>query len=253
MPVSSDLPVAVVTGGNRGVGLEVCRQLALLGFGVVLGSRDLRRGELAAKELDPEGVRIVACQLEVDNSISVAAMADWVKGRFGRTDVLVNNASTMYDRWATASNADLGTVAEALDVNLFGPWRVIHALLPMLRSSSRPRIVNVSSEGGSISTMTGGPQRADPPARRGTGQGRHTRQCRLPGLARQREPPGRPFAGPGRGQRDMGGDDSQRRPHRHLDPRRPAFPLVADGPYGFSAASGSERASGSSSGLGWYR
>ena len=156
VPVSFDMPVAVVTGGNRGVGREVCRQLALLGFGVVLGSRDLRKGEIAAKELDPEGVRILACQLEVDNSISVAAMADWVKERFGRADVLINNASTMYDRWATASNADLGTVAEAIDVNLFGPWRVIHALLPMLRSSARPRIVNVSSEGGSISAMTGG-------------------------------------------------------------------------------------------------
>jgi NAD(P)-dependent dehydrogenase (short-subunit alcohol dehydrogenase family) len=156
MRVNADQPVALVTGGNRGVGREVCRQLALLGFAVVLGSRDLRRGELAAKELDPEGNRIVPRQLEVDNSVSVASMAEWVKNRFGRTDVLVNNASTMYDRWATASNADLGTVAEAIDVNLFGPWRVIHALLPMLRSSTRPRIVNVSSEGGSISVMTGG-------------------------------------------------------------------------------------------------
>src|SRR5260370_9942900 len=156
MGVYADLPVAGVTGGNGGVGREVGRQLAVLGFAVVLGSRDLRKGELAAKELDPEGTRIVACQLEVDNSISVAAMAGWVKQRFGRTDVLVNNASTMYDRWATASNADLGTVAEALDINLFGPWRVIHSLLPMLRSSTRPRIVNVSSEGGSIAVMTGG-------------------------------------------------------------------------------------------------
>jgi NAD(P)-dependent dehydrogenase (short-subunit alcohol dehydrogenase family) len=154
--VLADEPVAVVTGGNRGVGREVCRQLALLGFAVVLGSRDLRRGELAAKELDPEGSRIIACQLEVDNSLSVAAMAEWVKGQFGRTDVIVNNASTAYDRWATASNADLGTVAEAIDVNLFGSWRVIHALLPMLRSSTRPRIVNVSSEGGSIAVMAGG-------------------------------------------------------------------------------------------------
>ena len=154
--MSADLPVAVVTGGNRGVGREICRQLALLGFAVVLGSRDLRKGELAAKELDPEGSRITACQLEVDNSNSVAAMADWVKEQFGRTDVLVNNASTMYDRWATASDVDLGAVAEAIDVNLFGPWRVIHALLPMLRSSARPRIVNVSSEGGSIAAMTGG-------------------------------------------------------------------------------------------------
>ena len=152
----ADLPVAVVTGGNRGVGHEVCRQLALLGFAVVLGSRDLRKGELAAKELDPEGSRILACQLEVDNTDSVATMAEWVKGRFGRTDVLVNNASTPYDRWATASNADLAAVAEAIDVNLFGAWRVIDALLPMLRSSTRPRIVNVSGEGGSIAVMSGG-------------------------------------------------------------------------------------------------
>src|SRR2546421_12567099 len=156
MRVNADLPVAVVTGGNRGVGREVCRQLSLLGFSVVLCSRDVRGGALAAKELDPEGMRIVACQLEVDNSVSVATMAEWVKNRFGRTDVLVNNASTMYDRWATASNADLGTVAEAADVNLFGPWRGIDALLAMLRSTTRPRIINVSSEGGSISAMTGG-------------------------------------------------------------------------------------------------
>src|SRR5580692_3330761 len=134
MRVNADQPVAVVTGGNRGVGRAVCRQLGPVGFSVVRCSRDLRRGELAAKELDPEGIRIVACQLEVDNSVSVANMAEWVKNRFGRTDVLINNASTMYDRWATASNADLGTVAEAIDVNLFGPWRVIHALLPLLRS-----------------------------------------------------------------------------------------------------------------------
>jgi NAD(P)-dependent dehydrogenase (short-subunit alcohol dehydrogenase family) len=154
--VSADVPVAVVTGGNRGVGREVCRQLALLGFAVVLGSRDLRKGEIAAKELDPEGSRIIACQLEVDNSLSVEAMADWVKQRFGRADVLVNNASTMYDRLSMASTADLGAVAEAIDVNLFGPWRVIHALLPMLGASPRPRIVNVSSEGGSIAAMTGG-------------------------------------------------------------------------------------------------
>src|SRR6516165_12224002 len=116
MRVYADLPVAVVTGGNRGVGHEVCRQLALLGFAVVLGSRDLRKGEIAAKELDPEGNRITPCQLEVDSSISVAAMADWVKERFGRTDVLVNNASTLYDSWVLASNADLGAVAEAIDV-----------------------------------------------------------------------------------------------------------------------------------------
>jgi NAD(P)-dependent dehydrogenase (short-subunit alcohol dehydrogenase family) len=154
--MSIDLPVAVVTGGNRGVGREVCRQLALLGYLVALGSRDLRQGELTAKELDPEGRRIIACPIEVDNSLSVNALAGWLKDRFGRADVLVNNASTPFDRWATASDTDLGLVAEAIDVNLFGAWRVIQVLLPLLRSSPRPRIVNVSSEDASIAAMGGG-------------------------------------------------------------------------------------------------
>lgn len=150
------LPVAVVTGGNRGIGLEVCRQLAVLGHVVVLGSRDLRRGELAAKEVDPEGGRVVPCQLEVDNSVSVGAMAQWIKERFGRTDVVVNNAATPPDQWAIAGTTDLSPVAEALDTNLFGAWRVTQALLPLLRASPRPRVVNVSSEGGSLAVMSGG-------------------------------------------------------------------------------------------------
>jgi NAD(P)-dependent dehydrogenase (short-subunit alcohol dehydrogenase family) len=156
MPARSQLPVAVVTGGNRGVGLEVCRQLAKLGFAVVLGSRDPRRGELAAKEIDPEGERVTPCQIEVDNSVNVQRLGPWVKDRYGRLDAIVNNASAPPDLWAIAGNTDLSPVAEALDVTLFGAWRVTQALLPLLRSSPRPRIVNVSSEGGSLATMTGG-------------------------------------------------------------------------------------------------
>ncbi|WP_300610679.1 SDR family NAD(P)-dependent oxidoreductase [Trebonia sp.] len=156
MPARSQLPVALVTGGNRGIGLEVCRQLAALGYAVVLGSRDLRRGELAAKEIDPEGERITPCHLEVDNSVNVEALGDWVRERFGRVDALVNNASTPPDQWAIAGNTDLSPVAEALDVNLFGAWRVTQTLLPLLRSSPRPRVVNVSGEGGSLALMRGG-------------------------------------------------------------------------------------------------
>lgn len=156
IPMRSQRPVAVVTGGNRGIGLEVCRQLAALEFAVVLGARDLRKAELAAKEIDPEGERVTPCQIEVDNSVNVSALHGWVKQKFGRADALVNNASTQPDRWAIAGNTDLTPVAEALDVNLFGTWRVTQALLPLLRSSPRPRIVNVSSEGGSIERMSGG-------------------------------------------------------------------------------------------------
>jgi NAD(P)-dependent dehydrogenase (short-subunit alcohol dehydrogenase family) len=156
IPGHSSLPVAVVTGGNRGIGFEVCRQLAGIGYAVVLGSRDLRKAELAAKEIDPEGERIIPCHIEIDNSVNIAALGKWIRERFGRLDALVNNASTPPDQWAIAGNADLSTVAEALDVNVFGAWRVTQALLPLLRSSPRPRVVNVSSEGGSISLMSGG-------------------------------------------------------------------------------------------------
>ena len=155
-PARSPLPVAVVTGGNRGVGLEICRQLAMAGYAVVLGSRDLRKAELAAKEIDPEGERITPCHIEVDNSVNIQQLTGWVKDRYGRVDTLVNNASAPPDLWAIAGTTDLTPVAEALDINLFGAWRVTQALLPLLRRSPRPRIVNVSSEGGSIALMNGG-------------------------------------------------------------------------------------------------
>ncbi len=146
----------MVTGASRGVGLEVSRQLAALGYLVVLGSRDLRRAELAAKELDPEGERVVPARIEVDNSVNVEQFAEWIRERFGRVDAIVNNASTAPDPWGIAGTTDLSSVAEALDVNLFGAWRVVQALLPLLRSSPRPRIVNVSSESGAIALMSGG-------------------------------------------------------------------------------------------------
>ena len=128
----------------------------MAGYAVVLGSRDLRKAELAAKEIDPEGERITPCHIEVDNSVNIQQLAGWVKDRYGRVDTLVNNASAPPDLWAIAGTTDLTPVAEALDINLFGAWRVTQALLPLLRKSPRPRIVNVSSEGGSIALMSGG-------------------------------------------------------------------------------------------------
>jgi NAD(P)-dependent dehydrogenase (short-subunit alcohol dehydrogenase family) len=156
VPARSSSPVAVVTGASRGIGLEICRQLAALGYVVLLGSRDLRTAELAAKEVDPELARVVPVHVEVDNSVNIEQLAEWVGERYGRMDAIVNNASTAPDLWGIAGSTDLSPVAEALDVNLFGAWRVSQALLPLLRSSPRPRIVNVSSESGSIALMHGG-------------------------------------------------------------------------------------------------
>jgi NAD(P)-dependent dehydrogenase (short-subunit alcohol dehydrogenase family) len=150
--VSEDRPVAVVTGGNRGIGLEVCRQLAAGGYAVVLGSRDVGRGEQAAARLDG----VAACALDVADDRSVDAAGAWVADRFGRCDALVNNAAILYDTWAHAASADLGEVHDAVETNLFGAWRTTLALLPLLRRSPHGRVVNVSSQGGSLASMGAG-------------------------------------------------------------------------------------------------
>lgn len=149
--------VAVVTGANRGIGYEVVRQLADAGaHHVVLGARDLAKGEAAARRVDPGGRRVTAVRLDVADDASVAAMADRVTRDLGRVDVVVNNAAILYDTWAQARSADLDEVHRAMETNLFGAWRVTQALLPLLRRSPHPRVVNVSSEGGSLAGMTGG-------------------------------------------------------------------------------------------------
>ena len=148
-------PVAVVTGANRGIGLEVCRQLAGLGYAVVLGSRDLRKGRRAAARLG-DAPNVTPCQLDVADDDSVRAAARWVAERFGRCDALVNNAAIHYDSGNLAERADLAVVHEAMETNLFGAWRTTLALLPLLRRSGRGRIVNVSSEGGSLAGMGAG-------------------------------------------------------------------------------------------------
>ena len=145
--------VTVVTGGNRGIGLEVCRQLAEFDYDVVLGSRDMEKGQRAAQSLPGS---VIACQLDVTDQASVDAAAVWVAERFGRCDALVNNAAIEYDTDERAVDADLDRVHEAFETNLFGAWRTTLALLGLLRASPRGRIVNVSSEGGSLAGMSAG-------------------------------------------------------------------------------------------------
>jgi NAD(P)-dependent dehydrogenase (short-subunit alcohol dehydrogenase family) len=152
----TDRPVAVVTGANRGIGREVVRQLAESGYLVVLGARDAQRGRAAADDLGGEQAGIVARQLDVADDAGVRAAADWVGDAFGRCDALVNNAAIEYDTDARASTADLDRVHRAMETNLYGAWRCALAFLPLLRRSPHPRLVNVSSGGGSISSMGAG-------------------------------------------------------------------------------------------------
>jgi NAD(P)-dependent dehydrogenase (short-subunit alcohol dehydrogenase family) len=148
--------VALVTGANRGIGLEVARQLALRGFTTILGARDAQKGEGAARSLWQSGLKVIPVQLDVTEQQSIEAVKHLVEERFGKLDLLVNNAAILYDEWQRAENASLDTVREAFETNTLGAWRMCLAFIPLLRKSGHARIVNVSSESGSLTVMGGG-------------------------------------------------------------------------------------------------
>jgi NAD(P)-dependent dehydrogenase (short-subunit alcohol dehydrogenase family) len=148
--------VALVTGANRGIGLEVARQLTRRGFTTLLGARDARKGEEAARSVGRDGAKVVAVRLDVVEEQSVEAARLFVEEQFGQLDVLVNNAAILYDDWQRAATASLETVREAFETNTLGPWRMSQAFIPLLRRGGHGRIVNVSSESGSLSVMGAG-------------------------------------------------------------------------------------------------
>ena len=156
MKTDAEQVVALVTGAYRGIGLEVVRQLARRGFTAVLTARDEVKAEGAARALAEEGLPVVPFPLDVTDRQSVEAARLFVGERFGRLDVLVNNAAILYDSWQRAETADFETVREAFETNTLGAWRTAQAFIPLLRAGGHGRIVNVSSESGSLSSMGGG-------------------------------------------------------------------------------------------------
>jgi NAD(P)-dependent dehydrogenase (short-subunit alcohol dehydrogenase family) len=148
--------VALVTGANRGIGFEVCRQLGQRGYAVVLGSRDRERGEVAAARLRSEGLDVVGCQLDVADAASVESAVERMRREHGRLYAVVNNAAILYDTWQRGVDANLDEVREAFETNVLGAWRAVQATLPLLRASSTGRIVNVSSGAGALTEMGGG-------------------------------------------------------------------------------------------------
>jgi NAD(P)-dependent dehydrogenase (short-subunit alcohol dehydrogenase family) len=148
--------VALVTGANRGIGLELVRELARRGYTAILGSRDPERGEAAAVELRGEGLELEVRSVDVADAAAIETLGASLASDPGRLDVLVNNAAIHYDTWQTGVDADLDVVREALETNLLGAWRTAQACLPLLRRSPHGRLVNVSSGAGSITGMGGG-------------------------------------------------------------------------------------------------
>lgn len=147
--------VAVVTGANRGIGLEICRQLAGRGdFRVVLTSRDPEEGRAAAEQLRAQGLALDYRRLDVTDERDVAALADDLARDMQRCDVLVNNAGVMIDpRGSRVLDSRIETYRETLEVNLFGPLRLAQAIVPLMKKAGYGRIVNVSSGQGQLSEM----------------------------------------------------------------------------------------------------
>ncbi|WP_030264376.1 SDR family NAD(P)-dependent oxidoreductase [Streptomyces sp. NRRL B-24484] len=149
-------PVALVTGANRGIGHETARRLAELGHTVLLCARRAADAERAAAELAELPGAVLPRRLDITDADGVDALARSVEAEFGRLDVLVNNAAINYDPAERAVDVDLDEVRRTLETNLFGAWKMVQAFRPLLGRSARPRVVNVSSESGSLAEMTGG-------------------------------------------------------------------------------------------------
>ena len=150
--MAQEKKVALISGANKGIGLETARQLGKQGVTVLLGARDLAKGEAAAAELGKDGVEAIAVKLDVVNAADVSAAAARIEAKFGVLDILVNNAGVLVeslggDSTLTVSEEDLRATFET---NFFAVVRLTNAMLPLLRKSAAGRIVNVSSILGSL-------------------------------------------------------------------------------------------------------
>jgi NAD(P)-dependent dehydrogenase (short-subunit alcohol dehydrogenase family) len=148
--------IVVVTGGNRGIGLEICRQLAVRGARVVLTARKPGAGATAVKKLAAEKLAAEFHPLDVTDAKSIAALHDFLKDRFGRLDVLINNAGIIAKGEAPALKVGLPTIRATLETNALGPLHLAQSLVPLLERSKSPRIVNMSSGMGALEDNSGG-------------------------------------------------------------------------------------------------
>ncbi len=149
-------PIVVVTGGNRGIGFEICRQLAARGAHVVLTARKPAAGAGAVEKLAAQKRAVQFQTLDVTDGNSVAALRDFLQNAFGRLDVLINNAGIISEGEAAALKVGLPTVRATLETNALAPLQLAQALAPLLRRGAAPRIINMSSGMGALANNDGG-------------------------------------------------------------------------------------------------
>jgi NAD(P)-dependent dehydrogenase (short-subunit alcohol dehydrogenase family) len=150
----SEQRIALVTGANKGIGYEIAAGLGALGWSIGVGARDQQRRDAAVDKLHAAGVDAFGVALDVTDDASVAAAAGLIEERAGRLDVLVNNAGITGGSPQMPTTVDLSTMRTVVETNVLGVIRVTNAMLPLLRRSASPRIVNMSSSVGSLTRQT---------------------------------------------------------------------------------------------------
>jgi NAD(P)-dependent dehydrogenase (short-subunit alcohol dehydrogenase family) len=152
--MSEDIKVALVTGGNRGIGYELVKQLALNGFKVVLTSRDPEMGHEAAQKFKESNLDVSFVVMDVDNQESICHTATTVNKEYGRLDVLINNAGVYLDDNKKLVAMDPSILERTMATNVFGAYHVIRSFIPLMEQQGYGRIINVSSEYGAMSEMS---------------------------------------------------------------------------------------------------
>ncbi|HSH01161.1 MAG TPA: SDR family oxidoreductase [Anaerolineae bacterium] len=142
--------IALVTGGNKGIGLEICRQLGQQGYTVLVGARNEKRGQEAVSQLEEEGIKAQFLQIDMTDSSTFAPAAAYIEENFGHLDALVNNAGVGLDWDKNVGNVPMDAVRQTFEINYFGQIELTQHLIPLLKKSQAGRIVNHSSILGSI-------------------------------------------------------------------------------------------------------
>jgi NAD(P)-dependent dehydrogenase (short-subunit alcohol dehydrogenase family) len=145
--------IALVTGGNRGIGLEICRQLSKLGIRVILGSRDAAKGLAVAAELNAARLPVETRELDVASDESIQECMNWIRRDLGRLDILVNNAGIMVEEGDADPEREIQTIRDTMQTNVYGPLLLSRLAIPIMKSRRYGRIVNLSSGMGSLAEM----------------------------------------------------------------------------------------------------
>ena len=155
--------VAVVTGANRGIGFEICRQLAKKGILVVLTSRNQDKGLTACKQLEKEELNVRYSLLDVTHATHINRLWSFLQKEFGRCDILINNAGIFLDKkgpddddFPSVFNANLETIRQTMETNVFGPLLLCQTIVPLMKENNYGRIVNITSGMGQLTDMNGG-------------------------------------------------------------------------------------------------